>query len=73
MAKDFPKAKYKLNEEVSFKMDEKVLTGRVFVVDKYGTFEQNEEPSYDIMVENSPHFNGKACLYKHIRQSIVVD
>lgn len=48
--------------------EEKFYVGKVYIIDRYGTFEQNEEPSYDIMVED---FNGdgKPCLVKHIRQS----
>jgi len=44
------------------------LTGKVYIVDPYGTFEQNEEPSYDVMVENYKG-SGQACLVKHIRES----
>ena len=47
---------------------EKFFYGSVEIVDRYGTFEQNEEPSYDIMVEN---FNntGKPMFVKHILES----
>lgn len=42
-------------------------TGTVEIVDRYGTFNQCEEPSYDILV------GGKhGLLYKHIRQSSVL-
>lgn len=57
--------KYKLNDTVTFKFEDKELTGTVYIVDKYGTFEQNVEPSYDILVEE------ENCLYKHIVQSLV--
>ena len=39
------------------------ITGTVEIIDKYGTFEQNEEPSYDIYRKENN------TLYKHIRQS----
>lgn len=42
-------------------------TGSVEIVDPYGTFEQAEEPSYDIWVKGNP-----GCLFKHIRESNVV-
>jgi hypothetical protein len=65
---------YKIGDKVSFwfkEGDEKVtLEGEVYIVDAYGTFEQNEEPSYDIMVEKS-HFRDEPCLYKHIRERFV--
>ena len=39
--------------------------GKIYIIDEYGTFLQNEEVLYDIMVEGS-HNN---ILYKHIRES----
>lgn len=35
------------------------------IVDAYGTFEQDDEPSYDICVEE------ENCLYKHIRETAI--
>jgi hypothetical protein len=48
--------------------DEEVFCiGKVEIIDAYGTFEQNDEPSYDIMVED---FNNMGrTLIKHIRES----
>lgn len=40
------------------------MVGQIAVVDPYGTFEQEEEPSYDIYTED--------CLYKHILESEVI-
>lgn len=34
-------------------------------MDAFGTFEQKEEPSYDIMVYPDD------CLYKHVRESMI--
>ena len=66
---------FKVDDKVKFDISDgdKTLTleGYVYIVDAYGTFEQNEEPSYDIMVEHSPHFDGQKCLYKHIREHSV--
>ena len=39
------------------------LEGYIFVIDKYGTFEQDKEPSYDVYVANLN------CLFKHMRHS----
>lgn len=44
-----------------------VRTGVIEIVDAHGTFEQNEEPSYDIFIKEDN------TLYKHIRQSLVVE
>ena len=57
---------YGLGDIVTFKFDGNSKTGYVYVVDKYGTFEQDEEPSYDVMVKD------ENCLYKHVRESWIV-
>lgn len=46
--------------------EEKDREGIIEIVDAYGTFGQNDEPSYDIFVKETN------TLYKHIRQSNVV-
>lgn len=67
-------AKFDYEDDVSFYLtpygetEEKFFTGKVYIVDRYGTFEQKEEPSYDIMVENYNN-TGKNCLIKHVRES----
>lgn len=65
--------KYKRGDKTGFYItphnanEEIFCIGTVEIVDAYGTFEQKEEPSYDIMVED---FNGTGrCLVKHIRES----
>ena len=47
---------------------EKFFVGHVYIIDAYGTFEQDIEPSYDIMVEDY-NGTGRPCLVKHVRQS----
>lgn len=72
------KPRYKYEDTVGFWLklygedEQKFFVGKVYIIDAYGTFEQNEEPSYDIMVED---FNGtgKPCLVKHIRESECID
>lgn len=61
--KNVPPAKYDVNDSVSFTMNDETKTGYIAIVDKYGTFEQSEEPSYDVYVD------AENVLYKHIRQS----
>ena len=46
---------------------EEELEGIIQVVDAWGTFEQNEEPSYDILCEK------KNCLYKHVLESEIIE
>lgn len=60
------KPKYKLKDKVSFKLsDNKQLTGNIVIIDKYGTFEQNEDVSYDILVNTYDEYPNN-CLFKHI-------
>lgn len=42
--------------------------GTVEIIDRYGTFEQNEEVSYDVMVDNWCN-SGKKMFVKHLRES----
>ena len=41
---------YKEGQIVKFKINNIIKEGIIYIVDKYGTFEQNNEPSYDIKV-----------------------
>lgn len=59
----FPK--YKIGDMVTFRINRETKVGKVSIVDAYGTFGQNEEPSYDIYVKE------EGCLYKHFRESQV--
>ena len=58
---------YKEGQIVKFKINNIIKEGIILIVDKYGTFEQNNEPSYDIMVTE------ENTLYKHIIQSMIVN
>ena len=58
---------YKEGQIVKFKINNIIKEGIIYIVDKYGTFEQNKEPSYDIMVTE------ENTLYKHIIQSMIIN
>lgn len=58
--------RYHREDIVRMKWDETEKIGKVYIVDAFGTFEQSEEPSYDIFVEEDH------CLYKHICESDVL-
>ena len=61
--------KYSVGGIVRFKDSQGYeYTGRICVVDPYGTMEQDDEPSYDIYEEGDAK-----CLYKHIRESWVIE
>lgn len=51
---------------VVFKIGDDEKCGMIQIVDAYGTFEQEDEPSYDICVEE------ENCIYKHIRETAII-
>lgn len=51
---------------VVFKFRDDEKCGMIQIVDAYGIIEQEDEPSYDICVEE------ENCLYKHIRETDIV-
>ncbi len=59
------KPKYKLNDKVVFTIDNKTKFGSIYIIDKFGTFFDDSDVSYDILVES------ENCLYKHIREDFV--
>lgn len=67
--KDMPGPKYKKGDVVKFEFfsDRDPLEGMIEIVDRFGTFEQNEEPSYDVY-----RFEDNT-LYKHVRESLVTE
>lgn len=58
---------YKIGDFVSFIYERKIVTGRIVVVDYFGTTEQQKEPSYDIFD------NENNITYKHIVQSCLIN
>ena len=61
------KPKYHRGDKVFIRNRNNAPTaGVVEIVDAYGTFEQKDEPSYDVFIEE------ENCLYKHIRESQVL-
>ena len=57
--------KFDYNEEVEFTIDGKTKVGKIYIIDKYGTFFDNSDVSYDVMVES------ENILYKHISEKCV--
>lgn len=58
--------RYRWGDLVRIKLGDTEKIGKIEIVDAFGTFEQSEEPSYDILVEEDN------CLYKHICESGVI-
>lgn len=64
--------KYTYEDKVRFQIlidDEmREFEGKVYIIDEWGTFQDNSDVSYDIIVED---FNGAPCLFKHIPEFMV--
>jgi len=56
--------KFKEGDKVKFIIDNQELVGEVYIIDAYGTFEDDSDVSYDVMVKD----NLCDCLYKHITE-----
>lgn len=57
--------KYKVGDKVSFIVNKAVLHGDIYIVDRYGTFEDNTDVCYDIYVKD------ENTIYKHINEKNV--
>ena len=62
------KPKYKINDRVTFTLNDKVITGTIAIVDAYGTFENPNEISYDIIAA----WEGIDTLFKHIGEHMIL-
>lgn len=60
--------KFNYNDEVKFNLDGEIKKGIIYVIDKYGTFEDDSDVSYDVLVENE----NERCLYKHINEKFLI-
>lgn len=56
--------KYQYGNLVKFELNGEIKEGIVYIIDKYGTFEDDSDVSYDILVKNE----NEHCLYKHINE-----
>ncbi len=56
---------YKLGEKVSFKIQDKIISGTIHIIDKHGTFEYPDETCYDVLGYDN-------CLYKHISEHMII-
>ena len=63
--------KFKLQDRVKFTLEGKTYNGNIYIIDPYGTFENDSDVSYDIMVNNWGDTGDKECLFKHIEESLV--
>lgn len=72
--------KYKLNETVSFNIviegKLETFTGFVYIIDRYGCFEDDTDVCYDIMVSDKKYVSDVNteghCLFKHINEKSII-
>jgi hypothetical protein len=58
--------KYKIGDIVEFKCNEQIKVGVVAIVDRFGTFENNNDVSYDILNKEDK------VLYKHFQEPTII-
>lgn len=58
--------KYQYGNLVKFELNGEIKEGTIYIIDKYGTFEDDSDVSYDILVGN------ENCLYKHINEKYIL-
>lgn len=56
--------KFQYGNLVKFELNGEIKEGIVYIIDEYGTFEDDSDVSYDILVKNE----NEHCLYKHINE-----
>ena len=62
----FGQPKYKIGDALCFSLpDGKIVEGTVVVVDRFGTFEDSSDVSYDVWVES------ENMLYKHVLEQYI--
>lgn len=59
------KPKYNYKDNVKFEIDGEMKHGQVYIIDKYGTFFDDSDVCYDILVES------ENMLYKHVNERFV--
>lgn len=60
------KPKFTIDDVVRFRIADRTVIGTIFVVDKYGSWEDASDVSYDIMVTS------ENTLYKHIPECLIL-
>ena len=57
---------YKFGDIVKFNCGDIVKQGIIVIIDEYGTFEDNSDVSYDILIKE------ENTLYKHFREDTIL-
>ena len=65
------KPKFKHGDKVKFTLQGVTYHGFVYIIDEYGTFEDNSDVSYDVMINDWGDNRDKECLVKHLTERLV--
>ena len=57
--------KFKCGDKIQVTLQDEIFEGVIYIVDAYGTFENPDEVSYDVLSESDN------ILYKHIPERII--
>lgn len=66
------KPKYTRGLNVEFYLEGKRYKGDIYIIDSYGTFEDDSNVSYDVMVNNYGENNDQECLFKHLNERMLL-
>lgn len=58
--------KYTEGDIVKFEFNDEIKEGTVYIIDKYGTFFDDSDVSYDVLVEK------ENTLYKHLTEPSII-
>ena len=61
-------AKYKCGDIVTFVSENQTVTGSIVIVDANGTWDNSNEPSYDVL----GNWEGRDTLFKHIGEHMIL-
>lgn len=62
------KPKFKIGDQVTFTLEKLgTIKGNIYIIDPYGTFEDDSDVSYDIM----GMYKDQETLFKHIPERLV--
>lgn len=63
--------KYNIDDRVKFDIDGRVYHGNVYIIDPYGTWDDDSDVSYDIMADDWGDNHDQECLFKHFTEKFV--
>ncbi len=66
------KPKFNFGDKVKFTLEGKTYHGSIYIIDEYGTFEDNSDVSYDVMINDWGDNHDQECLVKHLTEKLII-